>query len=103
MNIDHLGIEILNRRYIQGARFFGNSNIGSSSSVPVTIDLPISEAGIVTDTNASTSNASTFRARFVGQGYKQVVNIFAVPYIEILCYPLVPFFFLLLDWPIFLG
>ncbi|KAM7472409.1 hypothetical protein LguiA_010592 [Lonicera macranthoides] len=59
-------------RYIQGARFFGNSNIGSSSSVPVTIDQPISETDIVTDTNASTSNASTFRARFVGQGYKQV-------------------------------
>ncbi|KDP39608.1 hypothetical protein JCGZ_02628 [Jatropha curcas] len=53
-------------RYIQGARFFGKANAEVSTAVP---DQPTGEAVLVNDRSNSTSN---FRARFVGQGYKQV-------------------------------
>lgn len=60
-------------RYIQGARFFGNSDTNPNSIIPVSIDQPASEVMIADGTSMSTiSTGTTFRARFVGQGYKQV-------------------------------
>ncbi|MCD7446886.1 hypothetical protein HAX54_018857 [Datura stramonium] len=58
-------------RYIQGSRFF-DSNSTSSSEVKASVEQPMSEVAAVSNTNADTLTASTFRARFVGQGYKQV-------------------------------
>ncbi|KAJ4721399.1 GPI inositol-deacylase PGAP1-like protein [Melia azedarach] len=55
-------------RYIQGARLFGNSNVDVDSALAIE---PISEVAIVNETH-STSTPTTFRARIVGQGYKQV-------------------------------
>ncbi|KAG8391360.1 hypothetical protein BUALT_Bualt01G0179700 [Buddleja alternifolia] len=56
-------------RYIQGARLLGSSNI-SDSAVMVEIEHPV---GKMTAIDTSTTPASTtLRARFVGQGYKQV-------------------------------
>ncbi|KAK3025046.1 hypothetical protein RJ639_044797 [Escallonia herrerae] len=60
------------QEYIQGARLFGNSNIISTSAVPAAIDQSIPEAAIMNDTSTSAPVATTFRARFIGQGYKQV-------------------------------
>lgn len=49
-------------RYIQGARIFGNS-----------FDIEEgSQGAAVVNVSESTSSTVTFRARFVGQGYKQV-------------------------------
>ncbi|KAA8520327.1 hypothetical protein F0562_014583 [Nyssa sinensis] len=59
-------------RYIQGARFFGNSNMDSNSAVPINVEQPVSEVAIIKDASASASIATTLRARFIGQGYKQV-------------------------------
>ncbi|KAJ9680109.1 hypothetical protein PVL29_019406 [Vitis rotundifolia] len=59
-------------RYIQGARLFGNSNVNANAAVPIEDDLQISEVAVVKDMNNSTPNSPTFRARFIGQGYKQV-------------------------------
>ncbi|KAK3007481.1 hypothetical protein RJ639_013580 [Escallonia herrerae] len=42
------------------------------SQVPAAIDQSIPEAAIVNDTSTSAPVATTFRARFIGQGYKQV-------------------------------
>ncbi|KAJ8771347.1 hypothetical protein K2173_026524 [Erythroxylum novogranatense] len=55
-------------RYIQGARFFGNSD-EANPAVPTENDKLTAEAVLVNGTR--TSNPG-FRARFVGQGYKQV-------------------------------
>lgn len=35
-------------------------------------EQPMSEVAAVSNTNAETETGSTFRTRFVGQGYKQV-------------------------------
>lgn len=43
--------------------------------VPVENDQPTAEAVLVNDMGNSTSTAPRFRARFVGQGYKQVNSI----------------------------
>uniref|UniRef100_A0A5B7CA80 Alpha/beta-Hydrolases superfamily protein n=1 Tax=Davidia involucrata TaxID=16924 RepID=A0A5B7CA80_DAVIN len=59
-------------RYIQGARFLGNSDANSNSTVPIDVDQPVSEVDIVNDMTMSTSIATTLRTRFIGQGYKQV-------------------------------
>ncbi|RVW63421.1 hypothetical protein CK203_055908 [Vitis vinifera] len=59
-------------RYIQGARLFGNSNVNANAAVPIEDDLQISEVAVVKDMNNSTPNSPTLRARFIGQGYKQV-------------------------------
>ncbi|XP_034709377.1 uncharacterized protein LOC117932302 isoform X1 [Vitis riparia] len=59
-------------RYIQGAQLFGNSNVNANAAVPIEDDLKISEVAVVKDMNNSTPNSPTFRARFIGQGYKQV-------------------------------
>ncbi|XP_057497958.1 uncharacterized protein LOC130782595 isoform X2 [Actinidia eriantha] len=57
-------------RYIQGARFFAGSNANSSSAVQV--DQADSEVAVVNATSTSASDSATLRARFIGQGYKQV-------------------------------
>ncbi|KAL3537213.1 hypothetical protein ACH5RR_000579 [Cinchona calisaya] len=54
-------------RYIKGARFFGPNDDGSAMSV--TIHPSNSEIAAV---KASKPPAATLRARFIGQGYKQV-------------------------------
>ncbi|OWM91526.1 uncharacterized protein LOC116215732 isoform X2 [Punica granatum] len=59
-------------RYIQGARIFGGSSMNVMSAVPVDGDQMISEVAIVDDANNSTPSSPTWRARVVGQGYKQV-------------------------------
>ncbi|XP_044483079.1 uncharacterized protein LOC123209250 isoform X2 [Mangifera indica] len=58
-------------RYIQGARFFGNSYVDVDSVVPVNSDQPISEVAVMNNETNSTSVSTAFRARLVGQGYKQ--------------------------------
>ncbi|KAF5192726.1 alpha/beta-Hydrolases superfamily protein [Thalictrum thalictroides] len=76
-------------RYIKGARFFGNSKPTSQSSIAVESDQTMTEVAVldkvlvengesITDVNVidntqkTTSTANTARARFIGQGYKQV-------------------------------
>ncbi|WCJ27684.1 alpha/beta-Hydrolases superfamily protein [Euphorbia peplus] len=60
-------------RYIQGARIAGNSNDEVNSAVRLGSDQNTAEAVLLNDTsNSTTSRAPNFRARFVGQGYKQV-------------------------------
>ncbi|KAH7571600.1 hypothetical protein JRO89_XS04G0097200 [Xanthoceras sorbifolium] len=58
-------------RYIQGARIFGDSNFDIDPVVAIGTDQAISEVTIVNNKTNPTS-VSTFRARLVGQGYKQV-------------------------------
>lgn len=60
-------------RYIQGARFYGTEDTNSLSTIPVPVQQPASEVLIENGTSlTATSGGATFRARFVGQGYKQV-------------------------------
>ncbi|KAK2991566.1 hypothetical protein RJ640_026069, partial [Escallonia rubra] len=47
-------------------------NLQRQKYVPAAIDQSIPEAAIVNDTSTSAPVATTFRARFIGQGYKQV-------------------------------
>lgn len=47
----------------------------AKTMVPVENDQPTAEAVLVNDMGNSTSTAPRFRARFVGQGYKQVNSI----------------------------
>ncbi|GMP42126.1 hypothetical protein CsSME_00011965 [Camellia sinensis var. sinensis] len=58
--------------YIQGARFFDDSDVNSSSTFHIEIDQPESELAIVNATSTSAPVSPTFRTRFIGQGYKQV-------------------------------
>ncbi|KAL8495854.1 hypothetical protein ACS0TY_019827 [Phlomoides rotata] len=55
-------------RYIQGARLLGSSN-SDNAEVPVEIELPVGETTAI---STSAPASATMRARFVGQGYKQV-------------------------------
>ncbi|KAL2346017.1 hypothetical protein Fmac_000017 [Flemingia macrophylla] len=57
-------------RYIKGARFFGNSDPTIEAVVPTDSSQLVSDPAII-NTATSPSN-TTLRARFVGQGYKQV-------------------------------
>ncbi|KAM1811367.1 hypothetical protein ACFX11_028272 [Malus domestica] len=61
-------------RYIQGARLFGNSNESIVSALPIEGVDPSSDVAFISDATVSTSTSTTttLRARFVGQGYKQV-------------------------------
>ncbi|XWS58631.1 hypothetical protein CRYUN_Cryun08bG0051400 [Craigia yunnanensis] len=59
-------------RYLQGARFFSDSNLDVDSMVGIDDDQPILDVAIVKNKTDSTSVSPTFRALFVGQGYKQV-------------------------------
>ncbi|XP_022155758.1 uncharacterized protein LOC111022802 [Momordica charantia] len=59
-------------RFIQGARLFGNSDANiTPAAASITNNQLNSELAIANDTTNST-NSPTFRARFIGQGYKQV-------------------------------
>lgn len=58
-------------RYIQGARFYGNSEV-DSDSLALNNGQSISESTCVSNKNLSTRSNMSFRSRFVGQGYKQV-------------------------------
>ncbi|KAF7138567.1 hypothetical protein RHSIM_Rhsim07G0047700 [Rhododendron simsii] len=59
-------------RYIQGARFLDDPNVNPSSAAYVDIGEPDSKVAVVNAASLSTPVSPTFRARFVGQGYKQV-------------------------------
>ncbi|KAK6919827.1 GPI inositol-deacylase PGAP1-like [Dillenia turbinata] len=59
-------------RYIQGARFLGNSILSVDSTINIENNQSVAEVAVVGDASMSTFNAPTFRARFIGQGYKQV-------------------------------
>ncbi|KAF2306799.1 hypothetical protein GH714_021501 [Hevea brasiliensis] len=67
----HLKYVCIAGRYIQGARFVGNSNAEVNSVVAMGSDQPNAEAVLMNDTSTSASIAINFRARFIGQGYKQ--------------------------------
>lgn len=71
-------MDILNCRYIQGAPFFGSSIANFDSVIP----NDSAEVAVVNDVGTSASNATTLRARLVGQGYKQVKSVvLAVHYV----------------------
>ncbi|KAL3622375.1 hypothetical protein CASFOL_033786 [Castilleja foliolosa] len=55
-------------RYIEGARLLGSST-DNDSSVTGAVEKPVGE---ITAVDTSTPPSATLRARFVGQGYKQV-------------------------------
>ncbi|KAL6888600.1 hypothetical protein ACP4OV_009626 [Aristida adscensionis] len=59
-------------RYIQGAPLSGNSAVTSDEILAVNTPSDGGEAVIVSTNEKSTPSRATFRARFVGQGYKQV-------------------------------
>ncbi|KAF3447561.1 hypothetical protein FNV43_RR12748 [Rhamnella rubrinervis] len=62
-------------RYIQGARFFASSNVNVDGAPrPIDSVQPISNAAIINNLSIPTST-TTFRARIVGQGYKQVCGL----------------------------
>ncbi|KAG6593743.1 hypothetical protein SDJN03_13219, partial [Cucurbita argyrosperma subsp. sororia] len=59
-------------RYIQGARLFSYSDANTiPAAASIANNQPAPELTIANNTSSST-NTPTFRARFVGQGYKQV-------------------------------
>ncbi|PWZ23534.1 Protein REVEILLE 4 [Zea mays] len=62
-------------RYIQGAPLLGNSAAASDEILAVDTPSEGGDAVIVSSSDNSTSTASavSWRARFVGQGYKQVI------------------------------
>ncbi|XP_042507594.1 uncharacterized protein LOC122083770 [Macadamia integrifolia] len=59
-------------RYIQGARFFDNSNLSSDPAVTIENDAPMTEVAAIGNSNKSATTTNGMRARIVGQGYKQV-------------------------------
>ncbi|CAD6341561.1 unnamed protein product [Miscanthus lutarioriparius] len=59
-------------RYIQGAPLLGNSAVASDEILAVDTPSEGGEAVIVSTNEKSTPSSVTWRARFVGQGYKQV-------------------------------
>ncbi|KAK6243638.1 hypothetical protein QUC31_010047 [Theobroma cacao] len=59
-------------RYLQGARLVSDSKLDADSVVSIDPDQPISDVAVVKNKTDSTSVSTAFRARFVGQGYKQV-------------------------------
>jgi hypothetical protein len=64
-------------RYIQGAPLLGNSAVASDEVLAV--DSPEGgEAVIISTNDKSTPSSVTWRARFVGQGYKQVREDFII-------------------------
>jgi len=63
---------LLYRRYIQGAPLLGNSAVASDEILAVDTPSEGGEAVIVSTNEKSTPSSVTWRARFVGQGYKQV-------------------------------
>lgn len=62
-------------RYIQGARLIGNSKPASSEeTLEIGKDSGQDESIVNGRNNKPAPSAPTLRARFVGQGYKQVKN-----------------------------
>ncbi|RLM79657.1 hypothetical protein C2845_PM12G01590 [Panicum miliaceum] len=59
-------------RYIQGAPLLGNSAVASDEVLAVDSPSEGGEAVIISTNDKSTPSSVTWRARFVGQGYKQV-------------------------------
>ncbi|KGN46263.1 uncharacterized protein LOC101213079 [Cucumis sativus] len=61
-------------RYIQGSRLFGNSDANTIlAAASISSNQPTPELAITNNTSNSTDSTTTsLRARFVGQGYKQV-------------------------------
>ncbi|TKW38208.1 hypothetical protein SEVIR_1G098800v4 [Setaria viridis] len=59
-------------RYIQGAPLLGNSAVASDEVLAVDTPSEGGEAVIISTKDKSTPSSATWRARFVGQGYKQV-------------------------------
>ncbi|KAJ1277712.1 hypothetical protein BS78_04G024700 [Paspalum vaginatum] len=59
-------------RYIQGAPLVGNSAVASDEILAVDTPSEAGEAVIISTSDKSTTSSVTWRARFVGQGYKQV-------------------------------
>ncbi|XP_028751249.1 uncharacterized protein LOC114711064 [Neltuma alba] len=59
-------------RYIEGAQFFDQSNAKIESVVPINGSQPAPEAAVMSASSNSPPINTTFRTRFVGQGYKQV-------------------------------
>ncbi|KAL6629771.1 hypothetical protein ACP70R_029536 [Stipagrostis hirtigluma subsp. patula] len=59
-------------RYIQGAPLLGNSVIASDEILAVDTPSEAGEAVMIGTNDKSTPPNATLRARFVGQGYKQV-------------------------------
>ncbi|CAJ1936874.1 unnamed protein product [Sphenostylis stenocarpa] len=57
-------------RYIKGARLFGNSDV--EPVVSTDTSQLVSEAAVLNTTATTSPPNATLRARFVGQGYKQV-------------------------------
>jgi len=65
-------ISSLYHRYIQGAPLLGNSAAASDEILAVDTPSEGGEAVITGSNDKSTRSSVTWRARFVGQGYKQV-------------------------------
>ncbi|OIV96279.1 hypothetical protein TanjilG_05119 [Lupinus angustifolius] len=63
----HLKYVCVAGRYIEGAPLFGKSNPNIDSLLPTN-----AESAIISTTTTSPPDKITLRARFVGQGYKQV-------------------------------
>ncbi|CAO2044425.1 unnamed protein product [Urochloa humidicola] len=59
-------------RYIQGAPLLGNSAVASDEVLAVDTPSEGGDAVIISTNDKSTPSSATWRARFVGQGYKQV-------------------------------
>ena len=61
-------------RYIQGARFGGDDKIVSNELVEVGKLRGTVELAMDSSANQPSSASPTLRARFIGQGYKQVIH-----------------------------
>lgn len=59
-------------RYIQGAPLLGNSAVASHEILAVDTPSDGGEAVIISSNDKDTPSGATMRARFIGQGYKQV-------------------------------
>lgn len=62
-------------RYIQGAPLTGNTIATTDDILAVDTPSDIAEAVMVSTNDKSTQSGPTLRARFIGQGYKQVLNV----------------------------
>lgn len=60
-------------RYIQGAPLTGNTIATTDDILAVDTPSDIAEAVMVSTNDKSTQSGPTLRARFIGQGYKQVL------------------------------
>ncbi|XP_050225483.1 uncharacterized protein LOC126674965 [Mercurialis annua] len=68
----HLKYVCIAGRYIEGARIVDSAKTEVSSVVPIGNAQPAVKTLLVNDTGNGTTTGTNFRARFIGQGYKQV-------------------------------